>query len=87
MIALPRSSYYYQARERAVALTDAELEELIGTVQDELPGYGYRDVTEMMQERSVMVDHSTIFRWVQRYAPEIEKRVHWYRATARRPGG
>ncbi len=25
-----------------------------------------------------MVDHTTIFRWVQRYVPEIEKRVRWY---------
>src|SRR5262249_22315207 len=28
----------------------------------------------MMQERSLSVDHTTIFRWVQRYAPELEKR-------------
>ena len=32
----------------------------------------------MMQERGVIVDRTTIFRWVQRYAPEIEKRVRWY---------
>ena len=31
-----------------------------------------------MQECGIMVDHTTIFRWVQRYAPEIEKRVRWY---------
>jgi transposase, IS6 family len=34
----------------------------------------YRDVEELMQERGVAVDHTTIFRWVQRYAPELEKR-------------
>ena len=28
-------------------------------------------------ERGVAVDHSTIFRWVQKYAPEIEKRLRW----------
>ena len=28
-----------------------------------------------MRERGVDVDHSTVFRWVQRYAPEINKRV------------
>jgi transposase-like protein len=38
-------------------------------------GISYRDLAEMMQERGVEVDPSTIFRWVQRYAPEIEKRV------------
>jgi IS6 family transposase len=35
----------------------------------------YRDVEEMMRERGLEVDHSTVFRWVQRYAPEINKRV------------
>ena len=35
----------------------------------------YRDVEEMMRERGLGVDHSTIFRWVQRYAPEINKRI------------
>jgi transposase, IS6 family len=34
----------------------------------------YRDVEEMMLERGLTVDHSTIYRWVQRYAPELEKR-------------
>ena len=42
-------------------------------------GISYRDLAEMMQERGIMVDHTTIFRWVQRYAPEIEKRVRWMR--------
>jgi hypothetical protein len=34
----------------------------------------YRDLEEMMQERGLHVDHPTIFRWVQCYAPELEKR-------------
>jgi transposase, IS6 family len=41
-------------------------------------GISYRDLTEMMSERGVAVDPSTIFRWVQRYVPEIEKRVRRY---------
>jgi transposase, IS6 family len=41
-------------------------------------GISYRDLAEMMQERGVNLDPSTIFRWVQRYAPEIEKRVRRY---------
>lgn len=35
----------------------------------------YRDLEEMMQERGVEVDHSTINRWVLKYAPELEKRI------------
>jgi transposase, IS6 family len=34
----------------------------------------YRDLEEMMRERGLHVDHATIYRWVQRYAPELEKR-------------
>ena len=34
----------------------------------------YRDLEEMMLERGLHVDHSTIYRWVQRYAPELERR-------------
>src|SRR6266480_4621420 len=34
----------------------------------------YRDLEEMMRERGLAVDHTTIYRWVQRYAPELEKR-------------
>ncbi len=41
-------------------------------------GTSYRDLAEMTQERGTAVDASTIFRWVQRYAPEIEKRVRQY---------
>jgi IS6 family transposase len=36
----------------------------------------YRDLEEMMKERNLTVDHTTIHRWVQRYSPELEKRIH-----------
>lgn len=35
----------------------------------------YRDLAEMMRERGLPVHHSTLFRWVQRYAPEINQRI------------
>jgi IS6 family transposase len=34
----------------------------------------YRDVEALMRERGVSVDHPTVFRWVQHYAPELDKR-------------
>jgi transposase-like protein len=46
-------------------------------------GVSYRDLEQMMGERGVSVDHSTIYRWVQTYAPEIERRLRW---QWRRPG-
>ncbi len=41
-------------------------------------GVSYRDLEQMMGESGVPVDHSTIYRWVQRYAPEIEKQLRWH---------
>ena len=35
----------------------------------------YRALEEMMAERGLHVDHTTIYRWVQRYAPARAKRV------------
>ena len=35
----------------------------------------YRNLEEMMQERGVELDHSTINRWVLKYAPELDKRI------------
>ena len=34
----------------------------------------YRDVEELLLERGLSADHTTIWRWVQRYAPELNKR-------------
>ena len=34
----------------------------------------YRDLVEMLAERDVTVSHTTIYRWVQRYVPEFERR-------------
>src|SRR3954466_1779351 len=35
----------------------------------------YRDLELMLADRGVGVDHTTIFRWIQAYAPELEKRI------------
>ncbi|MGW9894479.1 transposase-like protein, partial [Staphylococcus epidermidis] len=29
----------------------------------------YRDISEILRERGVNVHHSTVYRWVQEYAP------------------
>jgi putative transposase len=36
----------------------------------------YRQLEEMLQERGVAVDHSTINRWVVRYSPQLEAVLH-----------
>jgi transposase-like protein len=34
-----------------------------------------RDVEELLKERGLEVDHTTVWRWLQRYGPELEERL------------
>ncbi|MFT5550130.1 MAG: putative transposase [Candidatus Azotimanducaceae bacterium] len=43
----------------------------------------YRNIEEMMAERGLIIDHSTLNRWVVHYAPKLEKAFH---KKKRRPG-
>jgi transposase-like protein len=38
----------------------------------------YRDLVEMLAERGVVVSHTTIYRWVQQYVPEFDRRWSRY---------
>jgi len=42
----------------------------------------YRDLVEMMAERGLPIAHTTILRWVQRYAPEFDKRWSRFATSA-----
>ncbi|AIK95642.1 IS6 family transposase [Candidatus Odyssella acanthamoebae] len=41
-------------------------------------GISYRDLEEMMVERGIEVDHTTLYRWVQHYAPLMLKRLSYF---------
>ena len=51
----------------------------------------YRDLERRLADRGVAVDHVSLFRWVQRFAPELERRVRRHlrpcagRGTSTRP--
>jgi len=54
-------------------------------------GVSHRDLEQMTGERGISFDHATIYRWVQRYAPEIERRLRLlvlpHRLIATEPSG
>ena len=37
-----------------------------------------RHFEERMEERGLEIDHTTLYRWVQSYALETEKRLRWH---------
>jgi transposase, IS6 family len=45
----------------------------------------YRDLERMLADRGVAVDHTTMYRWVQRFAPELEQRVRRHLRPCRGP--
>src|SRR3546814_21077474 len=47
----------------------------------------YRDLEEMLAKRGISVDHTTIYRWVQCYAPEMVKRLRWFWRRGFEPSG
>src|SRR3712207_3274709 len=45
----------------------------------------YRDLAAMLADRGVAVDHVTLFRWTQRFAPELERRLRRHLRPCRGP--
>ncbi|MGX2959613.1 IS6 family transposase [Peribacillus sp. JNUCC 23] len=35
----------------------------------------FRDLVEMMEERGLLIAHTTIMRWVHQYSPKLDKRI------------
>jgi hypothetical protein len=42
-----------------------------------------RELADLLRERNIVVDHTTLWHWVQRYAPELDK---WLRSQLRPVG-
>src|SRR5215213_6656327 len=46
-----------------------------GALVPPVPPVSCRDLERMLADRGVTVDHTTMYRWVRRFAPELEERV------------
>ena len=83
MIEFPRSTYYYRSTSQALGLTDEHLVELIGSIQDELPGYGYRRVTHELRRRNHAVNHKRVARVMAEHGLGIKRRRRFVSAVSR----
>ena len=48
-------------------------------------GISSRDLEAMLADRGVQVDHVSLYRWVQRFAPDLERRVRRHLQPCRGP--
>ncbi len=74
MIKLPRSTYYYRSTGRTLGLDDDRLVDLIGDIQDEFPGYGYRRVTRELRARGYPINHKRAARIMREHGLGIKPR-------------
>lgn len=81
MINLPRSTYYYRPTKIHISLSDVQLIELIGEIQDEFPGYGYRRVTRELQARGCIVNHKRVARVMKEASLSVKPRRRYIKAS------
>lgn len=81
MIDLPRSTFYYRSTAVGEDLGDARLAELIGSIQDEVPGYGYRRVTHELRRRGHVFNHKRVARVMRAQGLGIKLRRRFVRTT------
>lgn len=81
MIDLPRSTFYYRPAAASESLGDARLTELIESIQDDLPGYGYRRVTHELRRRGYVVNHKRVARVMKVRGLGIKPRKRFVRTT------
>jgi putative transposase len=81
VINLPRSTYYYCSQRTSAALCDERLVELIGDIQDQFPGYGYRRVTRALYQQGYHVNHKRIARIMREYGLGVTPRRRFVTTT------
>lgn len=83
MISLPRSTYYYRSTAAESNLPDKRLVDLIGDIQDEFLGYGYRRVTRELQNRGHLVNHKRVARVMKEASLGVRPRKRFVKAAGR----
>jgi putative transposase len=81
VIDLARSTLYYRPVTSTPAITDARLVELIGDIQDEFPGYGYRRVTRELARRGIAINHKRIARVMRANGLCVKPKRRFVRTT------
>ncbi|MDQ0590007.1 IS3 family transposase [Variovorax paradoxus] len=81
VIELPRSTFYYRASEAGTVLSDLQVVQFIESIRDELPGYGYRRVTDELRRRGHLINHKRIARLMKMHGLGIKPRRRFVRTT------
>jgi len=86
VIDLPRSTYYYRSTAAETGLPDKRLIDLIGDIQDEFPGYGYRRVTRELKARGHIVNRKRVARIMKEASLGIKPRKRFVNRRSKEDG-
>jgi putative transposase len=81
VIDLPRSTFYYHPGSSTPEIADGRLVELIGNIEDDFPGYGYRRVTHELRRRGVAINHKRVSRVMTANGLGVKPRRRFVRTT------
>jgi putative transposase len=81
MIGLPRSSYYYEHKERRRPVSDADLIAAMIAIKGEFPLYGSPRVTEELRRRGCEANHKRVERLMKANDLNVKSRRRFVRTT------
>jgi putative transposase len=85
VIELPHSTFCYRSTAVGEDLGDVRLAELAGSIQDEVPGYGFRRVTHELRCHGHMGNHKRGTRVMRAQSLGIKIRRRFVRTTVSEP--
>jgi putative transposase len=78
---LPRSSYYYHAKNHELLSADQVLVNRIEEITEEFPKYGYRKVTRELHRKDVSVNHKKVYRIMREKGLLVTKTKQFVKTT------
>lgn len=81
MTGLPRSSYYYEPKERRRPVSDADLIAAMIAIKSEFPLYGSPRMTEELRRRGCQANHKRVERLMKANDLNVKSRRRFVRTT------
>jgi len=81
MTGLPRSTFYYRARNKAKLKSDSDLRDKIETIALEWTKYGYRRITHELKQQGWKVNHKRVLRIMREEDLLVRPKRNWIKTT------
>ena len=78
---MARSSFYYHQKQSSLSDKYKEIKELIKAIYQRHKGrYGYRRITDVLQNKGIVINHKTVFRLMKLLGLKSVIRIKKYKS-------